>query len=165
MSPQKTALHWEAILCTQDLTGFFLFFLKEVMFEGSKASISLQGNLRGGVFKVAFHNVDEGKEAGATIKALRSISNRMVMGLDNTCQCSARGTEDISSSRSLQGWNRCNEMLFQVNCWSPRCLVRADYQRHIFDDVYQNCSLFWTALACELAKLRLTRVAHFSTIV
>lgn len=34
------------------------------MFKGTKASISYQGNLYEGVFKVdAFHNVDEGKEA------------------------------------------------------------------------------------------------------
>lgn len=34
------------------------------MFERSKASVSLQANLYGGVFKVdRFHNVDGGKEA------------------------------------------------------------------------------------------------------
>lgn len=37
------------------------------MFEGSKASISLQGNLYGGVLKVdGFYNVDKGKEAGSS---------------------------------------------------------------------------------------------------
>lgn len=147
LSPPQNALHWEAILCIQDLWISSRFSeVIDHMFEGSKASFSLQENLYGGVFKVdGFHNADEGKETDSKklrYKSSVSIWNRMV-GLNNTCQYSARvETEDISSSRSWVGWTRWNKILFQVNCWTPRCLVRADYQRHIFDNVDQNYSLF-----------------------
>lgn len=67
LGPTKNALHWEAILCIQYL--WILNRFSEVidqMFEGSEASISLQGYLYGGVFKVdGFHNVDTGREAGS----------------------------------------------------------------------------------------------------
>lgn len=95
-------------------------------------------------------------QRNSTIKALRSISNRMV-GLNNTCQYSAQvETEDISSSQSWQGWTRWNKIPFQVNCWSPRC-----NQRLIFNNFYQNYSSLWTGFACGLAKLRLTHLSHF----
>jgi len=42
------------------------------MFERSKASISFQGNLYGGAFKVVFHNVGEGKEAGSQKRPYKS---------------------------------------------------------------------------------------------